>query len=51
MLTVLESGVHLEIVREHFFGISERAQDWEPLRKIGFEDQMLLEVAHVFSIA
>ena len=26
------------------------AQDWEPLRKIGFDDRMLLEVAHVVGI-
>jgi hypothetical protein len=25
-------------------------EDWEPLRKLGFEDQALLEVAHVVGI-
>jgi len=26
------------------------SQDWQPLRELGFDDQMLLEVAHVVGI-
>ena len=26
------------------------AEDWEPLRRIGFDDQALLEVAHIVGI-